>query len=176
MIDLLIISIVVIASWYLAASWVGRWYNSKAAQRCLCQTLRKFGDAASLYLDLACGDLRIGIFVKRPPWDNPLNLAAFYLTRRRPFIVARFALEAPLGVMDASRAGRGERVGQFYLVNTSVPRAIARGLLKVAEEVGAWRVTLSGRLVQIMWEGTDCIKAVEGTKAIANFLKTHKVL
>ncbi|MFN7105751.1 MAG: hypothetical protein ACK4M3_04120, partial [Pyrobaculum sp.] len=98
---------------------------------------------------------------------NPLNLVAFYILRRRPFVVARFEVDIDLGVMDASRAGGGKKIGSFYLVNTSVPRAIAEGLLKVAETVGAWRISTSGRLVQMMWEGTDCGKAVGGAKAVA---------
>ncbi len=167
---IVILSIIVLAFWYLTASLIGRWYNARVAQRC-CEARRRLGDAASLYMDLICDGLKIGLYIRRPPWDNPLNLVAFYILRRKPFVIARFEVDVDLGVMDASRAGSGERVGPYYFNNTSTPRAIARDLLKIAESVDAWRISTAGRRVQVMWEGTDCRKAVDGVRIIVTRLR-----
>ncbi|MEM1596964.1 MAG: hypothetical protein QXP31_00355 [Pyrobaculum sp.] len=164
---LLLILVVFFTAWYSAASLAFRFINKKAAQSCGCDVVKYVGEPSSLFVDLQCPEGRLGLFLKRAPWDNPVNLLFFYAVGRRPYVVVRFASPRDVGASDASRRGRGRQVGSYYVVNTSTPREVLEQLLKFGEEAGAWRITTSGKIIQIMWRGTDCRRAVEaGRRAL----------
>ncbi|MEZ0319686.1 MAG: hypothetical protein ABWK05_06830 [Pyrobaculum sp.] len=164
---LLLILIVFFAAWYSAANLAFRFINKKTAQRCGCEVVKYAGEPSSLLVDLQCPEGRLGLFIKRAPWDNPLNLLFFYATGRKPYVVVRLASPRDLGASDASRRGKGRRAGAYYVVNNSTPREVLEQLLKFGEEVGAWRITTYGKVVQVMWRGSDCGKAVEaGRRAL----------
>lgn len=159
--DVVLLAVLLFAGWYLGASAAARWINRKAVSRCGCEAARWLGGASSLYVDLRCGGRRVEVFINRLPWDNPLNLAASLVAGRRGFTVVRLAADVDLGAFDASRRGSGRRVGAFYVVNLSGPRWVVEAAARAGEEVGAWRVTASGRVLQLLFPYTDCRKAVE---------------
>ncbi|MEM0462622.1 MAG: hypothetical protein QXS00_00930 [Pyrobaculum sp.] len=157
---------VFIAAWYTAAGLIFRKVNPKVAGSCGCRVVKFAGDPSSLYVDLECPEGKVGVFIRRAPWDNPFNLMFFYAVGRSTYVVTRFAAPLDLGVMDAARRGKGKRVGSFYVVNTSTPKEVLQQLLSWGEEVGAWRISTSGRAVQLMWRGNNCKKAVEATRSL----------
>ncbi|MEM0485101.1 MAG: hypothetical protein QW434_10460 [Pyrobaculum sp.] len=153
--------ILLIGTWYSLAHLVARRHNRRVAERCNCEVLKTVGGPDSLYLDLECDGVRLGLFQHRLPWDNPINLMAALLSGRRPYTVVRFKTPVEVGVFDASRRGAGRRVGSFYVVNTSAPRALVEMVLQAAERSGVWRVTASGGVLQLLIPHTDCKRAVE---------------
>lgn len=158
--------IIFIAVWYTAAGLIFRKVNPKIARSCGCDVVKFAGEPSSLFVDLDCPEGRLGVFIKRAPWDNPFNLLFFYVVGRSAYVVTRFAAPVDLGVMDASRSGGGKRVGSFYVVNTSTPKEVLQQLLTWGEEVGVWRISTSGRAVQLLWKGEDCRRAVEATRTL----------
>lgn len=164
-------AVLFLAAWYLLASFLARFVNRRAVSKCPCEVVRYLGDPSSLYVDLNCGGKKVEVYMRREPWDNPLNLAAFYLLRRRAYTAVRFSLGFDAGVMDASRRGAGRRVGNYYVVNTSTPRELAERLLSLADEAGVWRVTVSGEVVQLLWRGKDCSYVEKALSIIKNIAK-----
>ncbi|ACB39394.1 hypothetical protein [Pyrobaculum neutrophilum] len=160
-VDLVLLAVLLFAGWYLGASLAARWINRRAVSRCGCEAARWLGGASSLYVDLRCGGRRVEVFINRLPWDNPLNLAASLVARRRGYTAVRLKADADLGVFDASRVGSGRRIGAFYVVNTSGPRWAVEAAAKAGEEAGAWRVTASGGVLQLLFPHTDCGRAVQ---------------
>lgn len=162
--DVLLLFILLIATWYVASHLIARRVNKKRAESCGCETRRYIGGPTSLYLDLNCNDVKIELFINRLPWDNPINLAAAVLAGKRVYTVARLKADREIGVMDASRSKTG-----YTVVNTSTPRQLASHIIKAAEELGIWRVTTSGRSIQLLIPTTDCKTAVNAALA---FLKS----
>lgn len=153
--------ILLIGGWYTLAHLVARRINKRVAERCNCEVLKTVGGPDSLYLDLVCGGVRLGLFQYRLPWDNPFNLLASLFSGRRPYTVVRFKTAGEVGVFDASRRGEGKRIGSFYVVNTSAPRGLLERILEAAEKSDVWRVTASGGVLQLLIPHTDCKRAVE---------------
>lgn len=168
--DLVISLILLLAGWYTASHLVARWFNVRVARSCRCEVRRNIGNPASLFLDLDCGGVKLELLLNRLPWDNPINLVASVVAGRRPYTLVRFKISRDLGVFDASRAGAGRRVGNYYLVNTSAPREVVAKALELADGLGVWRVTASNHLVQLLIPHVDCRRVVEAALKFYNNL------
>ncbi len=168
--DLIIALILLMGGWYSASHIAARWFNARAARSCQCEVVRSIGNPASLFLDLNCGGVKLELLINRLPWDNPINLAASVVAGRRPYALVRFKTSRDLGVFDASRSGGGRRVGNYYLVNTSGPREVVDKVLELADSLGAWRITASNHLVQLLFPYVDCRRVVEASLKFYNSL------
>ncbi len=171
--DVLIIFIAVIGSWYATSHLIARRFNKSVVKGCGCAVERWIGGPNSLFISFLCNGNKIEMFINRLPWDNPVNLLAAFVAGRRPYVATRFMLPIDIGVADASRSGAGRKIGDFYVVNRSTPKDVLDKILSYAAETGIWRITVSGRLVQLIIPGADCRKALSATLRFAKLFSLN---
>jgi len=171
--DVLIIFILIIGSWYAVSHVVAHRFNKSVVKGCGCAVERWIGGPNSLFISLLCNDDKIEMFINRLPWDNPVNLLAAFVAGRRPYVAARFMLPIDVGVADASRSGTGRKIGDYYVVNRSTPKDVLEKMLSYAAERGIWRITVSGRSVQLIMPGTDCGKALSAALGFVKLFSSN---
>jgi hypothetical protein len=125
--DVLIIFILIIGSWYAVSHVVAHRFNKSVVKGCGCAVERWIGGPNSLFISVLCNNDKIEMFINRLPWDNPVNLLAAFVAGRRPYVAARFMLPVDIGATDASRSGTGRKIGDYYVVNRSTDTELRRG-------------------------------------------------
>jgi hypothetical protein len=171
--DALIIFILIIGSWYAVSHVVAHRFNRSVVKGCGCAVERWIGGPNSLFISVLCNNDKIEMFINRLPWDNPVNLLAAFVAGRRPYVAARFMLPIDIGAADASRSGRGRKIGDYYVVNRSTPKDVLEKILSYAAERGIWRITVSGRSVQLIMPGTDCGKALSAALGFVKLFSSN---
>ena len=171
--DVLIIFILLIGSWYAVSHVVAHRFNKSVVKGCGCAVERWIGGPSSLFISLLCNGEKIEMFINRLPWDNPVNLLAAFVAGRRPYVAARFMLPIDVGAADASRSGTGRKIGDYYVVNRSTPKDVLEKMLSYAAERGVWRITVSGRSVQLIMPGTDCGKALSAALGFVKLFSSN---
>ncbi|MEZ0248518.1 MAG: hypothetical protein ABWJ97_04530 [Thermoproteus sp.] len=171
---------VFIGLWYSAATLVGRYVNSKAARSCgECETKSFLATGTSYLVELKCGWAKyVGVFVQRLPWDNPFNLAASVLARRKPLTLVKIDLEdAPPWSFDMSNRGAlgpAEKIGGYYVVGRSAPKALLSELAEVCGRLGVARLTVGGRPnLQIYIPSDNCPSSLHISKTIIEILRKY---
>jgi len=104
---------------------------------------------------------------------QPSELISRVCGRPRPYVATRFMLPIDIGVADASRSGTGRKIGDYYVVNRSTPKDVLEKMLSYAAERGIWRITVSGRSVQLIMPGTDCRKALSAALGFVKLFSSN---
>jgi len=166
-----------IGAWYSLATALGRRANAGAARRCgACKTIRYLATGTSYLVEMECEWAKyVGVFVQRLPWDNPLNLAASLLARRKPLTIVKVDLETGLpwwlDMSSRGALGSAERVGRCYVVGRAAPKSLIAELADACERLGAARLIIGGRpALQIYIPSDDCGRAIQISRTIIEIL------
>lgn len=170
---------VFIGAWYSLAAVIGRRINADAAKKCGgCDKMRFLATGTSYLVEMECRWAKyVGVFVQRLPWDNPFNLAASLIARRRPLALVKADLGRPLPwSLDMSAKGAlgpAERVGGYFVVGRALPKALVAELADACKRLGVVRVSAGGSLVEIYIPSDNCNLAIQISKTIIEILEKY---
>ena len=170
---------VFIGAWYSLATVLGRRINANAARRCAeCNAKRFLATGTSYLVEMECGWAKyVGVFVQRLPWDNPFNLAASLLARRRPLALVKIDVGKPppwsFDMSAKGALGPAERVGGCYVVGRAVPKALLTELADACAKLDIARVSAGGRYIEIYIPSDNCNLAIQISKTIVEILEKY---
>ncbi|AEA12745.1 hypothetical protein TUZN_1269 [Thermoproteus uzoniensis 768-20] len=177
---IVILLAVFIGAWYSLATVIGRRINAKAARSCgPCKAHRYLATGTSYLAEMECEWAKyVGVFVQRLPWDNPFNLAASLLARRKPVAVVKVDLGVrlpwQLDMSSKGALGPAERVGRCYVVGRSYPKALVAELAEACARLGVARIVVGGGPpLQIYIASDNCTSAIQISKTIIEILEKY---
>lgn len=184
--EVLIIIALILGIWYPTGSWLGRRFMRRIAGSCIELGGRpRIITPNSILVEHRIEGYRyVGIYIEWLPFDNPLNLAAKLIARRRAIAVIKIQPENPIpGEASITRedlaGGSGDKIDGYRATYRGISRPRMEYIVKRIKDKGFEKLvigskpnitiitTISGReCSEILGKSIDLVRELQAYKPI----------